>query len=386
MAFTKPNRVARFGGTSSTETTNSTEPSSGKKDTGWVLDDEPPSSFFNWLHYRYYQWLRWFDERSFDGATVLDWLLQGVDAGAGTDLQGGDLTLSGGQATGDGSSVVEIKAATRGAAGASTRTPESYIQCNGDTLAGPTERGAILVSKKLAVGLASGDADAAEIATLGTGHALAIGADITSPAKSALAITPQDADPSTAPANGDVYVNSDTDQLAHYSAALGRFQSVDSVVEQTVVDSAAIADTVGPAQFNQGHTIPADTLRVGSVVRVKAWGEYAITGSPTLQIGAQFGTGAAVGVAGDSRNADGDWSLELELIVRTIGAGGTYSAAQTVRYSEAPVASTVADFFLGAANGSEATDAAIDVEITVTWSVASASNTITMQGFVVEVL
>lgn len=38
-----------------------TEPSSGKKDVGWVVAEKPPAQYFNWLLNLIYLWIVWFD-------------------------------------------------------------------------------------------------------------------------------------------------------------------------------------------------------------------------------------------------------------------------------------------------------------------------------------
>lgn len=55
----KPTKLPRWG----TDQSNETEPSSGQKDTGWVFEQIPPSSFQNWLDRISYDWFSWTDER-----------------------------------------------------------------------------------------------------------------------------------------------------------------------------------------------------------------------------------------------------------------------------------------------------------------------------------
>lgn len=44
-----------------------TEPPSGKKDIGWIDDEEPSAEYQNWLNLQDYNWLAWVDTRVFDG-------------------------------------------------------------------------------------------------------------------------------------------------------------------------------------------------------------------------------------------------------------------------------------------------------------------------------
>jgi hypothetical protein len=385
MAFAKPDREVRFGGTAGAPTTGEyTEPSSGKKDEGWAIDDEPPSSFWNWLTYQSYKWFRWFNERAFDGATALDWVLQGVDSGAGTDLDGGDLTVSGGDATGDGSSDVTIQAATRGAAGAAARVAEDYIKCDGDALSGPTTRGRVSVSKPTLVSTPSGsDADALTAsASAADAHALVITGDPTSPVKSAMRLDNQDTDPSTA-TPGSIFRHGVTGQLAHRGAT--RFQNLDSVLGSTPTPSTSIANTATETAFDRKITIPADALRVGTVLKFIASGEFTSTGTPTLEYRFRIG-GVAVAVllGGTVSVAAGWWQAEMTAVVVGIGPTGQCRGSSGVDINDTGI--TAHQRFVSVNLTTFDTESAVDVEVMAKWSVASVSNTTNMSILIVEVL
>ena len=49
---------------------NVVEPSSGKKDDGWTVNEKPPASYFNWLQKMAYTWLAWLDEVIPDGGPI----------------------------------------------------------------------------------------------------------------------------------------------------------------------------------------------------------------------------------------------------------------------------------------------------------------------------
>jgi hypothetical protein len=63
--YSKPTKVPRWADTS----TNITEPLEGKKDEGWLFEEVPPSSWENWRTNLIGSWMKWFDERFFDGTT-----------------------------------------------------------------------------------------------------------------------------------------------------------------------------------------------------------------------------------------------------------------------------------------------------------------------------
>lgn len=63
--YAKPAKIPLWAMT----TANILEPSAGKKNEGWAVDDVPPSSYENWRSKTVAQWFQWFDERFFDGST-----------------------------------------------------------------------------------------------------------------------------------------------------------------------------------------------------------------------------------------------------------------------------------------------------------------------------
>lgn len=100
MALTKPTSFPRW----NTGGLNRTEPTSGKKDTGWVLNEEPSSSFFNWLLHFGGLFDQWHDERMLDGlpgggGDSEDFLIQPPTPVAA----GGKLTTKGADGVGAGS-------------------------------------------------------------------------------------------------------------------------------------------------------------------------------------------------------------------------------------------------------------------------------------------
>lgn len=125
--FSKPTKIPEWA-----DTGTIVEPSESKKDTGWIFEEVPPFSFFNWHQNLVGQWIKWIDERFFDGTADKDLEVTGVDQ-TGTDQDGGDLALSGGDSTGSGSSDVLLQAAIAGAAGVAARVAETFLKLDGAT-------------------------------------------------------------------------------------------------------------------------------------------------------------------------------------------------------------------------------------------------------------
>lgn len=65
MAISKPTKLPEWAST----TANVVEPSEGKKDDGWLVNEIPPSSYENWRAKTNWQWWQWWDEKISEGAT-----------------------------------------------------------------------------------------------------------------------------------------------------------------------------------------------------------------------------------------------------------------------------------------------------------------------------
>jgi hypothetical protein len=135
-------------------------------------------------------------------------------------------------------------------------------------------------------------------------------------------------------------------------------------------------------------TVKAGTLKVGSRIRVKAQAIATATNSTdtlTLDIGGAVGgtpaaivTSAATDVANDNIG-----TIEMEIVIRTVGATGTaagYAKVSTLAASAtaAPVEKTIASFTID-------TTADLVLGLYGTWSVASASNSCRADTFTVDI-
>lgn len=158
-----------------------------------------------------------------------------------------------------------------------------------------------------------------------------------------------------------------------------------------------VANTVTET-FLASMTIPANDAVVGAIYRIKAWGIFGVTGTPTLNIRNRLG-----GVAGSSWGQTGAqtiqsgvtnrlWMAEQVLTCEGTGASATWNGPLHVEM--AGVLAGTAPFINDGAELTTAVDgtATITVDstvsntfgITATWSAASASNTILCKGFIAE--
>lgn len=144
--------------------------------------------------------------------------------------------------------------------------------------------------------------------------------------------------------------------------------------------SSTITNTTTETAFSTTFSIPANRLRVGSVLRLRARASVSSGNSTdtltlrarlTNEAGALLGEGPAV----DVTNGGGDvGDIDLEMIVRTLGGGGTMMTSGKIGLLTA-VTST------GSAGAVTIdTTAANVLVITAQWSVASASNIVAMDG------
>lgn len=145
-------------------------------------------------------------------------------------------------------------------------------------------------------------------------------------------------------------------------------QTSSIVVGNTVTEFGLIGAGVGSI------TVPANELIVGRTIRYKARGVLSSTGGPTLRMRCKLGgvtiadTGAVAQV-GTPTNAE--WELDVELVVRTDGAGGTAFAQGHFTYNGVTVPMSA---IATVAVNTTITNA---IDITAQWGTAAAGDTIT---------
>lgn len=152
--------------------------------------------------------------------------------------------------------------------------------------------------------------------------------------------------------------------------------------------STAVTATASETAFDKKYTIPANTLRAGSVIKVRFQGIATATNSTdTLQIkaylGGTGGTAILTGTATDVAN-NNVFSGEFTIVVRTIGSSGTFVAFGT--HTDVPAASGTAtqDVMEITASTTVDTTTTQDIVVSATWSTNSAGNSCRLDIFVVE--
>jgi hypothetical protein len=160
-------------------------------------------------------------------------------------------------------------------------------------------------------------------------------------------------------------------------------KAASAYLADVVAPSTVITNTITETTFSNGTvTIPANTLKVGDVIRIRAQGTAPATNSTdTLTINLKLGA-TTIATTGALDVANNDvFVLDIYLTIRTIGAAGTFVAngqvtigtPGTATFKVVNLASTAID-----------TTAANTLTVTATWSVANAGNQVRMDQLMVE--
>ena len=175
-------------------------------------------------------------------------------------------------------------------------------------------------------------------------------------------------------------------------------------VTWATADGTAVANTVTETAIFPNITIPANFLQDGRSLRLKAFGKYSTTLTPTITFRLRWGGAAGTllcaspAVTTQTTVTNALWYIEIMLTTRANGTTGSVMAnGQATVYAN--VAPTVASTTGAAADtpmtaGGVTAPAAVTVDLTAdtslslttTWSAASASNTLTGTNFVLEAL
>lgn len=151
--------------------------------------------------------------------------------------------------------------------------------------------------------------------------------------------------------------------------------------------SSPVFNTTTETPFNKSVTIPANRLKKGDVLRVRAQGIITNQNSTdTLTIQLKLGGTAGIQIAttGAVDPATNDiWYIEADLVIRTVGASGTFVA--TGLQALGVPGTVTAKPFLKASTTLDTT-VAQDLIVSATWSVANASNNVRLDVLDVELI
>ncbi len=311
-------------------------PAAGEKDTGWVVDNKPPARKMNWLFNTIYDWVLYLQNPV------------GTGAGAGVDATGGPTDGLGLKGTGGGT--------------------------NGGGTSG------------VAVGTGTGAKGLAV-----DGHGMVAESDTTAPAKAALRVVPQNADPVTAPAQGDSYVNTVDGTLTVYDGF--QWRRMLSVAYRNITTPATIAPAATTENaFAEEFRVDANTLRSGTVIKIatSGTGNYGDANTATLRIHLSPAGSPLTGalftlVLGAADAGIFDWTTDTDLIIRADPGASVTIATRSRGYIEKTSGIAGQDTLIETSDIlGFPTNADLDIEVSIQFSSAHVSNDATLHNFKVE--
>lgn len=182
-------------------------------------------------------------------------------------------------------------------------------------------------------------------------------------------------------------VNRLTRAMTSAGAALDLLNGVSKLLYANTAASTAITASSAETAFSTNYTLPANTLRAGTVIKVRFQGiATATTSTDTLTIklyiGGIAGTAILTSASTDATNND-IFAGEVYIIIRTIGASGTFVANGTFTTVEAASGTATR---VDVIKASTAIDTTVAQQLTAsgTWSTNSGSDSCRMDIFVVE--
>jgi hypothetical protein len=286
-------------------------PSGGQQAAGFAAGTKPPARWVNWILNLIYGWIQYLDAPTGTGSAAGLKGTGGSTDGPGLWGVGGATNGRGvlGQGTGSGTGVRGEGGATgigvRGVGGATSGNGGNFTSqagnSNGITATGDGTGSGIIGTGGTASGTGghtvggapNGNGFEGEATGSGTGvwghspsgYGVIAESDTTSPAKAALRIVPQDTDPSS-PTAGATYLNSGG-LMSVYDGS--NWLRLPSKVKASTPLEASLASTAAHA-FAAKYTIPANMLKAGSSLRVRAHTYMSSTaGGGTLNLQLKIG-------------------------------------------------------------------------------------------------
>lgn len=173
----------------------------------------------------------------------------------------------------------------------------------------------------------------------------------------------------------------------------------------------AIANSTTETIVFPNVTIPANYLQDGRVLRIRAFGAYGTTGTPTLTLSLRWGGVSGTVIAksaaatltsgvGGGASMTAMWSFEAIIQVRSNGSSGTLftNGVAVLFTSTTPTAGTVTNYGMPIVLASGSTGGTTPVAVTcdltadtalsftATWGTANAANSLRGDQYVIEAL
>ena len=160
-------------------------------------------------------------------------------------------------------------------------------------------------------------------------------------------------------------------------------QTADKTIANTVTETTLFGTGVGTL------TLPANFWVVGRSVRVTLHGDFTDTGSPTVTVKVKLGATTMIdsgAITIPSLGGTEEWRCEVFLTCRTTGVSGIIETNIDFMYETTTGASAVEQLTISGTSTTFDTTASGALDATFQWGTASASNTITSEIALVEVL
>lgn len=152
----------------------------------------------------------------------------------------------------------------------------------------------------------------------------------------------------------------------------------------SVAASAAISNTTTETAFDKSVSVPANYLRAGDIIRVRAQAIATATNSTdTLNLKLYLGTVEICATGALDVADNGIGYIDADIVIRTIGATGTLVGAGLVSIG---VEGTATAKPFKKASATVDTTAANAIAVKATWSVASSSNSVRLDVMDVQLI
>ncbi len=158
----------------------------------------------------------------------------------------------------------------------------------------------------------------------------------------------------------------------------------------TVPGGNTVQNTTTPTNFASTYTIPANRLKVGSVIRIRAFGVHGTNTPPaTLALAAILGGVTILGTGAITLNAgltNNQWFAFADVIVTFIGGTGVVEAQGQMSLETGATTALLVPMKNTASVGSIDMTTNALLALQVTWGSAAVTNTITLRTMTVEIL
>jgi len=188
----------------------------------------------------------------------------------------------------------------------------------------------------------------------------------------------------------DVYLRGDDGQLRQTDGTTDAAVNgwLGGVVYNSVAASAAHAATTDEALFDKQYSIPANTLKAGSVIKVLFQGIVTASNGADeltvkLYIGGLSGTAILTGTATDAVNGH-VFIGEATICIRTVGGSGTLVAVASGNIVPAATRVAVPVYQITASTAIDTTAAQV-VGVGADWNSSNAGNSARFDIMVVEI-